>query len=60
MMQLFKLIQGTDVFEKFYKIRLEKRLLLEKSYSNELEKAMLGKLKTVRLTILKLLFIHYL
>ncbi|KAK7399935.1 hypothetical protein VNO78_11132 [Psophocarpus tetragonolobus] len=43
---LFRFIQGTDVFEAFYKKRLAKRLLLGKSASIDVEKSMISKLKT--------------
>ncbi|OQS06850.1 Cullin family protein [Thraustotheca clavata] len=45
-MVLFRYIQGKDVFEAFYKKDLAKRLLLGKSASFDLEKAMISKLKT--------------
>lgn len=45
-MMLFRYIQEKDIFEAFYKKHLSKRLLLAKSASYELEKLMLGKLKT--------------
>lgn len=45
-MALFKLIQGKDVFEAFYKKFLAKRLFLGKSANFDLEKIMLSKLKT--------------
>lgn len=48
---IFKLLQGKDVFEGFYKKFLAKRLLLGKSASDELERSMLSRLKTVRLMI---------
>jgi hypothetical protein len=37
--------QGKDVFEAFYKKDLAKRLLLQRSVSNDAEKAMITKLK---------------
>jgi len=45
-MVLFRYIHGKDVFEAFYKKDLAKRLLLDKSASMDLEKAMISKLKT--------------
>ncbi|XP_054553730.1 cullin-4B-like [Talpa occidentalis] len=42
---LFRLINGKDVFETFYKKDLAKRLLLDKSASIDAEKSMLSKLK---------------
>ena len=37
--------QGKDVFEAFYKKDLAKRLLLQRSVSNDAEKGMITKLK---------------
>lgn len=45
-MQLFRYLNGKDVFEAFYKKLLAKRLLLSKSSSTDLEQAMLSKFKT--------------
>lgn len=44
-MVLFRFLQEKDIFEKFYKQHLTKRLLLDKSISDDLEKAVLSKLK---------------
>lgn len=44
-MQIFRYINGKDVFEAFYKKDLAKRLLLGKSLSQDAEKAMISKLK---------------
>lgn len=44
-MVIFRLVQGKDVFEAFYKKDLAKRLLLGKFTSWDMEKSMLGKLK---------------
>lgn len=44
-LELFRLIQGKDVFEAFYGKDLAKRLLLSKSASVDAEKSMLSKLK---------------
>jgi cullin 4 len=49
---IFKLLQGKDVFEGFYKKFLAKRLLLGKSASDELERSMLSRLKTVRFDLI--------
>lgn len=43
---LFKYIQNKDIFERYYKQHLAKRLLLNKSSSDDLEKMMIAKLKT--------------
>eukprot|EP01103_Thecamoeba_quadrilineata_P019179 TRINITY_DN765_c0_g1_i1.p1 TRINITY_DN765_c0_g1~~TRINITY_DN765_c0_g1_i1.p1 ORF type:complete len:756 (+),score=129.29 TRINITY_DN765_c0_g1_i1:106-2268(+) len=45
-MNLFRFIQEKDVFEKYYKQHLAKRLLLGKSLSDDAERNMIGKLKT--------------
>jgi len=45
-MVLFKFLQEKDVFERYYKIHLSKRLLLDKSISDDSEKSMISKLKT--------------
>ncbi|CAJ0949958.1 unnamed protein product, partial [Mesorhabditis belari] len=44
-MQIFRFIQGKDVFEAFYKRDLAKRLLLSRSASVDAEKAMLLRLR---------------
>uniref|UniRef100_A0A915E2H3 Cullin family profile domain-containing protein n=1 Tax=Ditylenchus dipsaci TaxID=166011 RepID=A0A915E2H3_9BILA len=44
-MLLFKHVQEKDVFERYYKQHLAKRLLLNKSGSNDAEKYMISKLK---------------
>ena len=48
-MSIFKHLQEKDIFEAFYKKHLARRLLQGKSASDELEKAMLAKLKAVSL-----------
>jgi len=45
-MVLFKFIQEKDIFEKYYKQHLAKRLLLGNSVSDDAEKGMISKLKT--------------
>lgn len=45
MFQLFRFIQGKDVFEAFYKQSLAKRLLLSRSASYDSERSMITKLK---------------
>ena len=42
---IFKLLSSKDVFEAFYFQHLAKRLLLDKSKSNDLEKSVIAKLK---------------
>ena len=43
---LFRFLQEKDLFEKYYKQHLAKRLLLQKSLSDDAEKSMISKLKT--------------
>ncbi|CAK5064065.1 unnamed protein product [Meloidogyne enterolobii] len=43
---LFRFLLEKDVFEKYYKQHLAKRLLLQKSLSDDAEKSMISKLKT--------------
>ncbi|XP_024890678.1 cullin-3-like [Temnothorax curvispinosus] len=45
-MVLFRLLQEKDIFEQYYKKHLAKRLLLNKSVSDDSEKNMISKLKT--------------
>jgi cullin 3 len=45
-MTLFRYLQEKDVFERYYKQHLAKRLLLNKSMSDDSEKNMISKLKT--------------
>ena len=45
-LELFRFVEGKDVFEAFYKKDLAKRLLLNKSASADAERSMLTKLKT--------------
>jgi cullin 3 len=45
-MVLFRFIQDKDVFEKYYKQHLAKRLLLGRSVSDDAERNMIAKLKT--------------
>lgn len=45
-MVLFRFLQEKDVFERYYKQHLAKRLLLQKSVSEDSEKTMISKLKT--------------
>lgn len=44
-MMLFRFLQEKDVFEKYYKQHLAKRLLLGRSVSDDSEKNMISKLK---------------
>lgn len=50
-MVLFRFLLEKDVFERYYKTHLAKRLLLNKSVSDDFEKNMISKLKA-SLTIL--------
>eukprot|EP01133_Synstelium_polycarpum_P018802 gene18802-22488_t len=45
-LMLFRFIQEKDVFEKYYKQHLAKRLLLGRSVSDDAERMMIAKLKT--------------
>ena len=42
---LFRYLQDKDIFERYYKQHLAKRLLLNKSVSDDFEKSMISKLK---------------
>lgn len=44
-MVLFRFLQEKDMFERYYKQHLAKRLLLNKSVSDDSEKNMISKLK---------------
>lgn len=46
-MVIFRFLQEKDVFERYYKQHLAKRLLLNKSISNDNEKNMISKLKVI-------------
>lgn len=46
-MVLFRFLQEKDVFERYYKQHLAKRLLLNKSVSDDSEKNMISKLKVM-------------
>jgi len=50
-MVLFRFLQEKDVFERYYKQHLAKRLLLNKSVSDDSEKNMISKLKVCNLVI---------
>lgn len=47
-MVLFRYLLEKDVFERYYKAHLAKRLLLNKSVSDDSEKNMISKLKVRR------------
>ncbi|EEB19747.1 Cullin-3, putative [Pediculus humanus corporis] len=47
-MVLFRFLQEKDVFERYYKQHLAKRLLLNKSVSDDSEKNMISKLKEIQ------------
>ena len=55
-MVLFRFLQEKDMFERYYKQHLAKRLLLNKSVSDDSEKNMISKLK-VGIEFARLLFI---
>lgn len=48
-MVLFRFLQEKDVFERYYKQHLAKRLLLNKSVSDDSEKNMISKLKVTHI-----------
>jgi hypothetical protein len=50
-MVLFRFLQEKDVFERYYKQHLAKRLLLNKSVSDDSEKNMISKLKVNQIYI---------
>ncbi|KAI5641476.1 cullin family domain-containing protein [Phthorimaea operculella] len=54
-MVLFRFLQEKDVFERYYKQHLAKRLLLNKSVSDDSEKNMISKLKCARVCVNSLL-----
>lgn len=54
-MVLFRFLQEKDVFERYYKQHLAKRLLLNKSVSDDSEKNMISKLKVSTRTLTKFL-----
>lgn len=45
-MTIFRFLQEKDLFEKYYKQHLAKRLLSGRSYSDDAERSLLVKLKT--------------
>lgn len=45
---LFRFLQDKDVFERYYKQHLAKRLLFNRSVSDDAERGMLSKLKVRR------------
>lgn len=55
-MVLFRFLQEKDVFERYYKQHLAKRLLLNKSVSDDSEKNMISKLKVSNSGILSFEF----
>lgn len=58
-MVLFRFLQEKDMFERYYKQHLAKRLLLNKSVSDDSEKNMISKLKVcIGFLFLLLLLLH--
>lgn len=47
-LELFRYLPAKDIFEAFYNKRLARRLLMNQSYSYDLEKHVLEKLRTGR------------
>ena len=56
-MVLFRFLQEKDMFERYYKQHLAKRLLLNKSVSDDSEKNMISKLKVCSLFHCECVFI---
>ena len=54
-MALFHFLQEKYIFEHYYQQHLAKRLLLNKSVSDESEKNMLSKLKVIRFCLVEIL-----
>lgn len=52
-MVLFRFLLEKDVFERYYKQHLAKRLLLNKSVSDEYEKNMISKLKVIIIVLVE-------
>lgn len=50
---LFRFLQDKDVFERYYKQHLAKRLLLNRSVSDDAERGMLSKLKVIAIVLSK-------
>uniref|UniRef100_A0A914Q2K8 Cullin family profile domain-containing protein n=1 Tax=Panagrolaimus davidi TaxID=227884 RepID=A0A914Q2K8_9BILA len=50
---VFKYITDKDIFEKYYKQHLTKRLIFDKSSSNEAEKFVISRMKMVLITLKK-------
>lgn len=55
-MVLFRFLLEKDVFERYYKQHLAKRLLLNKSVSDDSEKNMISKLKVKTVSSLPYIF----
>lgn len=62
-MVLFRFLQEKDVFERYYKQHLAKRLLLNKSVSDDSEKNMISKLKVrkwrFKLLVINIIYVSY-
>lgn len=59
-MVLFKFMQEKDVFERYYKQHLARRLLTNKSVSDDSEKNMISKLKVHVISFFLLSFTEFL
>ena len=59
-MVLFRYLQEKDVFERYYKQHLARRLLLNKSVSDDSEKNMISKLKVSHLNMISKLKVSHL
>lgn len=57
-MVLFRFLLEKDVFERYYKTHLAKRLLLSKSVSDDFEKNMISKLKVINFVMFSELLVE--
>lgn len=53
---LFRFLQDKDIFERYYKQHLAKRLLLNKTVSDDFEKSMISKLKVSIIIIIMAIY----
>lgn len=58
-MVLFRFMQEKDVFERYYKQHLARRLLTNKSVSDDSEKNMISKLKASRCLFFVCVLVFY-
>jgi len=53
---LFRFLEDKDIFERFYKTHLAKRLLFRRSVSDDAERSMIARLKVLKIYLLFLFF----